>query len=342
MEQKLTDKQRQDLILLHRQERDKRICDRIKAVLAFDDGYSYSEIARILLLDDETIRRHINDYQQENKLATHNGGSDGKLSGLETRTLIEHLAEVTYLYAKDICRYVKLQYNKQYSVSGMTKWLHANNFSYKKPHAVPAKADQEQQKRFIRLYKRLKQKSGEKEPIYFADSVHPQHQTRLAYGWILKGERKAIATTGRQYHLNIIGGICLNGHRIVYQQADKVDADSIAGFLCKLRSKHPEKCKIHVIWDRAGYHRDKAIQEFARGLAIEIHYLPPYSPNLNPIERLWQLMHERVTYNQYYATFKEFTRAALNFFKTIGKEKNILRNRITDNFHILHSPLFAT
>lgn len=40
-------------------ERDKRLCDRIKAVLAYDDGYSYAEISRILLLDDETIRRHI-------------------------------------------------------------------------------------------------------------------------------------------------------------------------------------------------------------------------------------------------------------------------------------------
>lgn len=342
MEWKLTDKQRQDLIQRHRQERDKRICDRIKAVLAFDDGYSYSEIARLLLLDDETIRRHINDYQQENKLTIHNGGSNGKLNDRETQELIKHLAEVTYLHVKDICRYVKLQYNKGYSVSGMTKWLHANNFSYKKPHAVPAKADQEQQKRFICFYKKLKQKAGEKEPIYFADSVHPQHQTQLVYGWILKGERKTIATTDRQYHLNIMGGICLNGHRVVYQQADKVDADSISGFLCELRSKHPEKRTIHVIWDRAGYHRDKAIQEFAKGLAIELHYLPPYSPNLNPIERLWQLMHERVTYNRYYATFKEFTDAILNFFKTIGRQKTILRNRITDNFHILHSPLFAS
>jgi transposase len=139
-----------------------------------------------------------------------------------------------------------------------------------------------------------------------------------------------------------MGGICLNGHSIVYQQADKVDANSVAGFLCELRKKHSEKCKINVIWDRAGYHRDKAIQEFAKGLGIVLHYLPPYSPNLNPIERLWKLMHERVTYNRYYATFKEFTEATLTFLKTIGRQKTILRNRITDNFHVMHSPLFAS
>ena len=121
MDLKLTDKKCQNLIQRHGQKRDKRICDRIKAVLFFDNGYSYSEIAQLLLLDDETIRRHINDYQQENKLTTHNGGSNGKLSERETRELIEHLAEVAYLRIKDICHYAKLQYNKQYSISKMTK-----------------------------------------------------------------------------------------------------------------------------------------------------------------------------------------------------------------------------
>jgi hypothetical protein len=65
MKRMLTPQERENLILRHRKERDKRICGRIKAVLAYDDGYSYSEIGRILLFDDETIRRHIDDYQRE-------------------------------------------------------------------------------------------------------------------------------------------------------------------------------------------------------------------------------------------------------------------------------------
>lgn len=342
MEKILTSKEREKLIKRHRKERDKRVCDRIKAVLAYDDGYSYSEIAKILLLDNETIRRHIEDYLSKKKLNPENGGSPGKLNQSESQKLIHHLSEETYLYVKDICAYVKKTYQKIYSISGMTKWLHANGFSYKKPHAVPAKANKEQQKVFIKYYNELKEKAGKKEPIYFVDSVHPQHQTNLTYGWILKGEQKLIPTTGRQYRLNFVGGICLNGHRIVCQQADKIDADSIAGFLCHLRKCNPGKYKIHIIWDNAGYHCDQSVQEFARSLAIELHYLPPYSPNLNPIERLWKIMHEMVSYNKYYETFSDFTEATLNFFKKIGKHKALLRSRITDNFQILHSPLFAS
>lgn len=220
--------------------------------------------------------------------------------------------------------------------------MHANGFCYKKPHAVPAKANREQQKKFIKYYAELKKTAGKKEPIYFVDSVHPHYQTHLTYGWILKGERKLIPTTARQPRLNFIGGICLEGHRIVYQQADKVDADNIASFLCHLRKRHPEKCKIHIIWDNAKYHTDEAIQAFAKDLAIELHYLPPYSPNLNPIERLWKIMHEKVSANQYYETLSNFADATLNFFRTIGRNKSLLKSRITDNFQILHSPLFAS
>lgn len=118
-----------------------------------------------------------------------------------------------------------------------------------------------------------------------------------------------------------MGGICLNGDQFFYQQADKINAESISLFLCELRKRHPEKCIIHLIWDNAGYHRDKAIQAFAKGLAIEIHYLPAYSPNLNPIERMWKLMHENVTYNKYYTSFSQFTDETIHVFKKHWKKK---------------------
>lgn len=342
MEKMLTPKERERLIQRHRKERDKRICDRIKAVLAHDDGYSYSEIARILLLDDETIRRHIDDYFKEKKLSISNGGSESKLSDRETRELTKYLEDITYLYVKDICQHVCQTYRKKYSVSGMTKWLIAHEFCYKKPHAVPAKADKKKQKEFIRYYNRLKKNAGKKEPIYFADSVHPQHQTQLTYGWILKGVRKEIATTGYQKRLNFVGGICLNGHRFTYQQVDTVNASAICDFLWKLRQTNPGKYKIHVIWDNARYHRNDEVKDFAKELGVKLHYLPPYSPNLNPVERIWKLMHESVRYNQYYGKFSEFAEATSGFFKNIGRKKCILRKRITDNFQILHSPLFAS
>lgn len=341
MIRKLTTEEHKLLIQKHRREKNRKICDRIKAVLMYDDGYSYSEIARVLLIDDETIRRHIMDYFKKNKLKGESGGSDSKLTRTQSKALLAHLYEKTYLYVKDICTYALNKYGVKYSQSGMTNWLKRNEFRYKKPQPVPGKVDPEQQRAFALYYERLKAKSTQNTPIYFVDSVHPQHQTKLSYGWIKKGIRKNIATTGKQKRLNFMGGICLNGHKLLIQQSETVDATSIKRFLNKMRAKHKGAQEIHVVWDNAGYHRSKDVQTYADSLNIKLHYLPPYSPNLNPIERLWKIMHEHVSYNRYYEKFVDFTEATLSFFRNIGRKKRLLRARISDKFQIVDKPNFA-
>lgn len=72
-----------------------------------------------------------------------------------------------------------------------------------------------------------------------------------------------------------------------------------------------------------------------KGTKITPHYLPPYYPNLNPIERLWKLMHEHATYNRYYPKFSDFTEAILGLFDNIGLYLDIMRCRINDNFQRL-------
>jgi hypothetical protein len=91
----------------------------------------------------------------------------------------------------------------------------------------------------------------------------------------------------------------------------------------------------HLFLDNAGYHKSKEFAAWISETKIKLHYLPPYSPNLNPIERLWKVMHEQVTYNHYYEKFFDFKEAILEFFQEIGKYKNILQSRINDNFQKL-------
>ena len=325
MERRLTAQERADLQKRHKKERDKRICDRIKAVLAYDDGYTYSEIARILLLDDETIRRHIKAYFSKNTLKPENGGSQSYLTTHESSELKAHLREITFLYVKDICAYVKKRFNKVYSVSGMTKWLKSNKFRYKKPHGVPAKADMERQEEFIAHYHSLNASLGEKDVIYFVDSSHPQHQTKLSYGWIEKGVRKPEKMTACQKRVNLIGAINLDNHEVQHRQVKWVNGESIEAFLQQLIDANPHAENIHVVWDNAGYHKSKQILSFMKGSKITPHYLPPYSPNLNPIERLWKIMHEKVTYNRYYPKFADFTEAILGFFDNIELHLDVIK-----------------
>jgi hypothetical protein len=70
-----------------------------------------------------------------------------------------------------------------------------------------------------------------------------------------------------------------------------------------------------------------------------MHFLPPYSPNLNPIERLWKYLNENVLNNKYYATFNEFKKSICGFLEKLRKPsediKGCLDKRITDNFKIV-------
>jgi transposase len=128
-----------------------------------------------LLLDDETIRRHIKDYFAKNKLAPENGGSDSYFSVKQAEKLKSYLQAHTYLYVKHICAYVNKAFAISFTVSGMTKWLHAQGFTYKKPQGVSAKIDTTKQEAFIKAYAALKERLKGTEPIYFVDSVHPEH-----------------------------------------------------------------------------------------------------------------------------------------------------------------------
>ncbi len=108
----LTPAQRSTLKVHHRCERDRRVCDRIKAVLLSDDGWSYKMISKVLLLDDQTVGNYVKAYRESGKLKHESGGSTGKLNQKESQELVEHLELILYLHIKDICVYVKETYQK--------------------------------------------------------------------------------------------------------------------------------------------------------------------------------------------------------------------------------------
>ena len=71
-------------------------------------------------------------------------------------------------------------------------------------------------------------------------------------------------------------------------------------------------------------------------LNIELHYLPPYNPNLNPIERLWKVRHEYARNNVYFPTEAPFKDAIDTFFDvTLPEVTSSLMSRINDNFQVL-------
>jgi transposase len=106
----LTDSERVRLRTNHKYERDGRVRDRIKAVLWLDKGWTPQQIAEALMIDEDTVNRHIREYQTDEKLKPENGGSTEKLNDDQKAELIQHLDDVLYVTVKDICTYVFEKY----------------------------------------------------------------------------------------------------------------------------------------------------------------------------------------------------------------------------------------
>ena len=240
----LSDKERVQLKFQHKRERDKRICDRIKAVLLYDKGWSIPAIAEALLLSDDTIRNHIIEYKEFKKLKPQSGGSMEKLSLKQSAQLEEHLQKHTYLYVKDIVVYVEATFGITYTVYGLRNWLKRHGFSYKKPALIPGKADKEQQLQWLLKYEKLRKELSEDETICFMDGVHPTHNVQPAYGWIKKGERKEIPSNTGRSRINLSGIVDMIDHKVLVQEDKMLNAKATIDFLKKIEEGYPTKTRF--------------------------------------------------------------------------------------------------
>lgn len=334
--QPLSAEQKKDLELRHRYEDDGRIRDRIKAVLLKSEGWKNKAIAQALRIHEETVRQHLTDWSNEKKLKPENGGSYSKLDAAQTRSLDTHLSDTTYTRVMDVCAYVEATFGVRYTVSGMTKWLKEHKFSYKHPKNVPAKADLAKQEEFVEQYLSLVADTPVTEPILFMDSAHPTMATKVVCGWIKKGVDKPLAQTASRTRINVMGAIELSTMNIVSCRPEYVNAQTTVAFFEQLKTNYPDAPKIHIILDQSGYHRSQLVRDSALERNIELHYLPPYSPNLNSIERLWKVMNEQVRNNIFFSSAKMFRDAINGFFDvTLPKIAQSLRGRINDNFQTI-------
>ena len=108
-------------------------------------------------------------------------------------------------------------------------------------------------------------------------------------------------------------------------------------FLQRLRDMTPD-IPIAVVMDNARYQHCKAVMDKAKELGIQLLFLPPYSPNLNIIERLWKFIKKSVLYGRYYDKPVKFHQAIKDFLKEINsKHQSELNTLLTLNFQIIDS-----
>jgi hypothetical protein len=146
------------------------------------------------------------------------------------------------------------------------------------------------------------------------DGVHPMHNATNGYCWIKKGTEKEVKSNTGRNRININGAYCTETQEITMVTSDMINAQSTIELYTKIEERYSNLDKIYIIRDNARYYNCNLVKEYLLNSKIVEIALPPYSPNLNPIERLWKYFKKAVTSNKYYETFPEFKLEVEYFF----------------------------
>lgn len=319
-----------------------RLARRANGLVLLDRGMSCEEVGRVLLIDDDTIRTWHSLFEEHgvDGLAGFNyGGRASQLSVAQEAGLKRWVGDSLPRTTREIGAFIAREYGVEYKTrSGLIALLHRLGLEFRKPQAISRKLDVAKQEAFISAYNGLLNGLANDEAVMFADAVHPTYEARPVGCWAPKEVKVALDQTSGRDRLNIHGAIDLESGKTIMKEVLTVDAASMIMLLVAIEAAYPHMRFIHVFLDNAKYHHAKLVQAWlARaGCRIRLHFIPSYCPHLNPIERLWGLMHRNITHNKCYETYDKFCRAVLGFLRQdVPKNWTGLCDNVTDNFRVI-------
>ena len=338
---------RTDLIALVRDGKaETRLTRRANALLLLDDGMSCTAIARVLYLDDDTIRYWYQLYGEKGVNWLADFGYKGRaceLTAVQQDALRNWVTQTLPRTTAVVGEWVEKSFGVSYTRSALVKLLARLELEYRKPQVIPSKLDPTKQQAFIDTYENLLNNLGDDEAVMFADAVHPTHEVRPAGCWAPKNTKIAFEQTSGRERLNIHGAIDLETGVTRMIEVTTVDAVSTIQLLTAIAYMYPSKKRIHVFLDNARYHHARMVQAWLAqtGCRIKIHYIPSYCPHLDPIERLWGLMHKHMTHNRSHATYNDFCNSVLHFLREeVPKKWAVFCDSVSDNFRVINPANF--
>ena len=335
---RLSKQELNELRAAHRHALNVREAYRINAVILLGRGRTPADVADALLIDSDTARTYFKRYKKggvDELLRMNYVGGEALLDAVQLAELDAHLKEHLHLTAESVAGWVRKRWGVCYTPNGMAAVLRRLGYVYKKPKLVPGKADAAAQEEFVKDYENLKQNSEEGDVILFMDATHPQHNPVIGYGWIKRGEEHPVKSNTGRRRLNINGAIDVQRMSAEIRFDDTIDAISTIALFEQIERANPLAKRITIICDNARYYRSNAVAEYLEDSRINLLFLPPYSPNLNLIERFWKFFKRKVLYNRYYEAFENFKDACEWFFREIDSHESQLRSLLTENFEII-------
>ncbi len=183
---------------------------------------------------------------------------------------------------------------------------------------IPSKADNEVQHQWVEteLKPVIEAAQEQKVHLFFCDAAHFVLQPFLCSLWC--AFRVFIKASAGRNRINVLGAVnAITKEVITLTNITYITSETLIEFLKMLKEKYSDK-PIAIVLDNARYQHCFVVTTMAKSLGIHLLFLPPYSPNLNIIERLWKFTKKKILYARYYNNPKQFHEAIQTFFETIN------------------------
>ena len=180
--------------------------------------------------------------------------------------------------------------------------------------------------RTIRAIERLAASASSREPVFYSDEVDIHLNPKIGRDWMPRGFQRQIVTPGKNKKHYLAGALDARTGELTTVDGTAKNSVLFCQLIRRLIEDNPKARRIHLIVDNYIIHSSKLTQRFLANYAkrVVLHFLPPYCPDHNRIERVWQDLHANVTRNHRCATMASLLRRVRYFLKAYNRraEKN--------------------
>lgn len=302
--------QRRRIAKLERRERDAEARQRLRIVLMLDEKQTPTQIHKSTGAARSTVYRVAGHFEAEGEGGLRNRRPE-VLPSKVTEDYVQRLEELVYKNPQDLgwrrtnwtCEALAQQLARDTGTelhqSHINRLLGEMGMRWGRPRPGPLRYTTKASKsRKVNKLKRELAALGDDEAVVYADEVDIHLNPKIGSCWMPRGEQFEVETPGKNEKRYVFGGLNPKTGHVVWLSTYRKNSLMYIEWLKKLLRVYRRYRKIHVVLDNYIIHKSKitlaAVSKMGR---IVQHFLPPYSPEHNPIERLWGELHANVTRN---------------------------------------------
>lgn len=301
-------------------------------------GFESQSIAEVLGCSRNTIGNYLSLYEQGGRQALKQLNYHQPKSKLD-----KHQAKVEAAFREQPPHSVREAAKRIKDLTGIKRspgrvraFLRRMGMKPRQTGQLPAKADPEQQRQFHdeQLQPLLEKARQGQCHVFFMDGVHFVLAAFVAILWCF--ERTFVKTAAGRFRLNVLGAIHATSKEFTgLYNTTYITAATVVQLLEKIAKKYAG-LPIYFFLDNARYQHCKLVLQKATELGIQLIFLPPYSPNLNLIERLWKFVKAEVCAANYFENAESFQKAIIDFLNQLQRKplKKQLQSRLSFNFQL--------